>query len=348
MTRPIAAILDQAWISRFEPIGMIQPKDDFNECNESNQINQPNQSVPLLQPTPNAWHNPATIGLTFEMPEKQPKSRSPLKAKPVRTPGQSLQEARIDLFFDKLVYPLTFTFGLFVMAYMKWHEELTGFSSSPWLWTVMFAASFAFLSYRMISLLPYVKNLRRAEEGEKAVGQFLERLRGQGYHVFHDVVGDSFNIDHVLIGPAGILTVETKTWSKPVRGKAKIEFDGQKLTAWGREPDRNPVIQAQAQAGWLQALLKESTGQSSPLRPVILFPGWFIENTREFKSSVWVLNPKALPSYLENASTQLKPDQIKLFSFHLSRFIRSTEVEREEARRSMFRKNKGPGSQIGL
>ena len=40
-------------------------------------------------------------------------------------------------------------------------------------------------------------------------------------------------IDHVIIGPAGIFTIETKTWSKPVRGEARIVFDGEKLTAGG-------------------------------------------------------------------------------------------------------------------
>lgn len=37
-------------------------------------------------------------------------------------------------------------------------------------------------------------------EGERAVGQFLEQLREQGFHVFHDVVGTGFNVDHVLVG----------------------------------------------------------------------------------------------------------------------------------------------------
>jgi hypothetical protein len=291
-----------------------------------------------------AWNQ--AIGET--MAKEQPKSRSPLKAKPVRTPGQSLHDARIDLAFDKLVFPLTFAVSLFVMSIVKWQEEWTGVSTSPWLWTWMFAGSLVILGIRLFKIIPHVQRLRRAEEGEKAVGQYLERLREQGYHVFHDVIGDNFNIDHVLIGPGGVFTVETKTWSKPARGEAKIEFDGLNLTAWGREPDRNPLIQARAQAGWLNALLKESTGQACSVKPVIVFPGWYVENTNKVKSSIWVLNPKALPTFLKNVPVQLKPDQVSQLSFHLSRFIRRTELEREEIRRSPFRKDKGAGSQIGL
>lgn len=282
------------------------------------------------------------------MAKAQQKSRSPLKAKPVRTPGQSLHDARIDLVFDKLLLPMVFAFGLFVMAYVKWYEQWSGFSTSPWFWTWLFVVSLLVLAYRFMRVIPHVRNLRQAEEGEKAVGQYLERLREQGYHVFHDVVGDNFNIDHVLIGPGGVFTVETKTWSKPARGEAKIEFDGLRLTAWGREPERNPLIQARAQAGWLNALLKESTGQACSVKPVIVFPGWYVENSNKVKSSIWVLNPKGLPTYLKNTPAQLKPDQVSQLSFHLSRFIRRTELEREEIRRSPFRKDKGAGSQIGL
>ena len=35
--------------------------------------------------------------------------------------------------------------------------------------------------------------------GERAVGQYLERLRESGPRVFHDVPGVGFNLDHVVI-----------------------------------------------------------------------------------------------------------------------------------------------------
>jgi hypothetical protein len=173
--------------------------------------------------------------------------------------------------------------------------------------------------------VPNVLALRLAAEGEKAVGQFLEGLREHGYRVFHDVVGDGFNVDHVLIGPAGIFTVETKTWSKPPRGEARIQFDGERILRGTLEPDRDPVIQARAQSGWLRDLLAESTGRRFDVRPVVVFPGWFIEQTSAKARGIWVLNPKALPHFLENEPRQLSDEEAKLASFHLSRFIRASE-----------------------
>jgi len=40
---------------------------------------------------------------------------------------------------------------------------------------------------------------------------------------------------------------------------------------------------------------------------------------------LWVLEPKALPSYLENAPNVLSAEEIKMASGNLSRFIRSQE-----------------------
>jgi len=176
--------------------------------------------------------------------------------------------------------------------------------------------------------MPKLKNLRQAMEGERVVGQFLERLRQDGFQVFHDVVGDGFNVDHVLIGPPGVFTVETKTWSKPASGNAQVVFDGETLKIGSFAPDRDPIVQARAQASWLKQLLLESTGRKFEARPVIVFPGWFVANSGGFRD-LWVLEPKALLSFLQQEPTRLAPEDVKLASFHLSRLIRSTERARD-------------------
>jgi hypothetical protein len=48
-------------------------------------------------------------------------------------------------------------------------------------------------------------------EGEEVVGQILEGLREQGWCVIHDVSFGRGNIDHIVVGPGGIFTIETKS-----------------------------------------------------------------------------------------------------------------------------------------
>ena len=255
-------------------------------------------------------------------------TKSPIKDKPLRMPGQSLEEERPKLIEDKVETPFVLAMFFILFAAMEWWRYYSERPPHPIFFSVVAAILVGFAGWRIWKTRPQVRNLKQGIEGERVVGQFLERLRESGYHVFHDLVGTGFNVDHVLIGPAGVFTVETKTWSKPARGEAVIHFDGERLTAVGREPERNPIVQARAQASWLKGLLAESTGRRFEVFPVVVFPGWFIEQAEGSLRKMWVLEPKALPKFLKNAPQCLATEDVSLASLHLSRFIRSVERER--------------------
>lgn len=252
-------------------------------------------------------------------------TRSPLKDKPLRLPGQSVQEQRGELVESAVGEPLMLALFFILLAGLEWWRFYTNMKPNPELFTVVAVLTVVYAGVRIWRVRPKLRSLRQAIEGERAVGQFLERLREQGFSVFHDVVGKGFNVDHVLIGPPGVFTIETKTWSKPTSKRAEVLFDGAHLKVGSLEPERDPIIQAKAQAGWLRSLLTESTGRTFDVRPVIVFPGWFISNTTGSFNEVWVLEPKALPTFLGNEPVRMSPEDVKLASFHLSRFIRSTQ-----------------------
>ena len=256
-----------------------------------------------------------------------PKKKSPLKDKPLRNPGQSLDEQRFDLVYDRMMGPFMIALFTVMLAGLEWWRYFHPTPFNPLIYSVFAIFFVLYAVWKIWRTVPTLRKLRLASEGEKAVGQFLERLRENGYQVFHDVVGQGFNLDHVLIGPGGVFTVETKTMSKPSKGEAKIVFDGEKVTVAGFEPDRNAIVQAKAQASWLSGLLLESTGRKFVVRPVVVYPGWFIEQTSGSSRDVWVLEPKALPSFLGNEPVKMKPDEVKLAAFHLSRFIRDQEAK---------------------
>ena len=257
---------------------------------------------------------------------KTGKYRSPLKAKSLRVPGQSVDEARLALVERMFELPAIASIVFLIVALLEWMDRFLNIPPKPEIWTVAALGSLGFTVWRFVRMRPLVKALRQAHEGERAVGQFLERLRERGYTVFHDLIGSGFNVDHVLIGPAGVFTIETKTWSKPVRGNPTITFDGQELRCGANTPDRDPVIQALAQSSWMRELLRESTGKTFHVWPVVLFPGWFIEDAGATSRRLWVLEPKALPGFLDREPHRASAEDVKLASFHLSRFIRSHEA----------------------
>ena len=248
--------------------------------------------------------------------------RSPLKDPPLRTPGQSLREERARLLDDKLEPPFFLALFFAALAGLEWYRSFVPTPPMPWLYTFAAIVALAFAAWRLRRYRPLLRSLRQGLEGELVVGQYLEGLRASGYRVFHDVVGDGFNIDHVLIGPSGIYTIETKTWSKPQDGDARVRFDGDRLVIGSLLPDKDPIVQARDQAHWLRTLLEESCGRRLETKPVILFPGWFVEPLPRSIQNLWVLEPKALSGFLKQERAVLAPDDVAMASTHLSRFIR--------------------------
>ncbi len=166
-----------------------------------------------------------------------------------------------------------------------------------------------------------LKELRLGRDGERAVGQFLERFNDGRGRVFHDIPAEDFNLDHVVISTHGIYAIETKTWSKPWP-KATITVDGEQLLAAGKKPDRNPIDQAAASARWLEWLLEESTGKHFKVRGVVVFPSWYVEQ-RSPCGKVWVLEPKALPGFINQEPESIIASDVALAASHLSRYVRS-------------------------
>lgn len=254
-------------------------------------------------------------------------TRSPIKDEPLRLPGQSVEEERRRLIEDKFEMPAAIAALTLGFMVTEWWRYYSGAPPSPVLFTILAAVAVAFVVWRYFRLRPRLRALRLAITGEKAVGQYLEGLRARGYRVFHDVIGSNFNVDHVLIGPAGVFTVETKTWSKPQHGDHRVVFDGRLLVVGRRPPDDRVVVQAFAQARWLRDLLAESTGRRLPVRPVVLFPGWFVEQKTGATRELWVLEPKAIQSFLDNADQRFTPEDVAFVSLHLARIVRARERE---------------------
>jgi hypothetical protein len=250
--------------------------------------------------------------------------KSPIKDKPLRNPGQSLDQYLLDVVFDEgIIYILTGTFVCFY-AFNNWIYYLTEKVPNPWAMTLIAVAVVAYCLYKIKKALKKITKLKQGRDGERAVGQYLESLREQGVKVFHDLPGENFNLDHVLVALSGVYVIETKTYSKPDKGETRIIYTGETLIHHNGFKDDKPLVQVKAGANWLKQLIKESTGRDIDVKKVVLFPGWFIEPTAESKQSdVWVLNPKALPAFIANSRKRLSGEDVNLVAFHLSRFVRT-------------------------
>ncbi len=250
---------------------------------------------------------------------------SPLKDRPLRYVAQSLDEALDDLLHYKLLtYYLVAVFcgGSIIFEWLRFFQPRV---APPVFLSVIYGIGFCFCALKLFKHIKKVKAMKLGRDGERAVGQYLELFRESGCHVYHDILGDSFNVDHVVISPKGVFVIETKTFSKPSKGNSNITFDGKQIYINGREPIKDIVTQTKASASYIKKILVDSTGRDYSTFPVVLFPGWFVEGEGNKKGKMWVLEPKAFRKFLDRQQAVLSPEEVSLASYNLSRHIRGTQ-----------------------
>lgn len=252
---------------------------------------------------------------------KKRETKSPIKDLPVRLPGQSVRDQIDEVLWEKTLTWVFVALFVVVLAVLEWLYSLLKLPRSPWTITIMAVGVVAFAAVKVRRGLREVRALRLGRIGEEAVGQFLEeQLRPHGFHVLHDIPGDGFNVDHAVIGPTGVYCVETKTHSKPARGRASVTYDGNEVRVDGLTPDRDPLGQAKAGAAWLCSTMEASTGKRFRVQPVVLYPGWYVESSVQWPE-VWVLNEKQFPATVARQKAVIQDSDVHLLVYHLKRHV---------------------------
>ena len=161
----------------------------------------------------------------------------------------------------------------------------------------LFAAGSILVGSRVIALFRERGDAGLGHAGERAVAEELQPLMAQGYRVFHDVPvsrnGEVIeNIDHVAVGPHGLVVIETKTRrisTKPYAGKQEVTFDGERLIWPFYANDRSTVRQVQRCAEWAGKLAREECGREIPVQQIIAIPGWPVRPGTSY-------NPRVVPA----------------------------------------------------
>jgi len=251
------------------------------------------------------------------------KKRSPLeRAAPLRAPGQSLTEQLHDESYDHIIAPAMLALMMLVMAGMEWFRFFTAAKPNPVIYTLVAAMAVAYAVIKIWRAKKRLAQIRLGRDGERAVAEHLEWLRRKDFVIFHDVPNGDANVDHVVIGPQGVFTIETKTHSKPVRGECKVKVVAGEVFANGQRMDRNPLVQAKAQASWLGNFLRESQFQPF-VWPVVVFPGWFVESFDNQSEGIWVLETKALAKFIENEPIRHSLDEVRAMASALRSHVRA-------------------------
>lgn len=176
------------------------------------------------------------------------------------------------------------------------------------------------LNYRsVVKKIEGIRNVRLGFTGERVVGERLNQLLASGFKVFHDVPFSGYNIDHVIVGPSGVFSVETKTRRKPTDmpgdERARVYVHGDALD-FPKGRNRQFVTQAKRNAQSLSRWLTKSTGETVNAEAILTLPGWFV--CGEATGDILVLNPSRIQSYVMKRTNVLTPQQIQRIAHQLT------------------------------
>ena len=89
--------------------------------------------------------------------------------------------------------------------------------------------------------------------------------------------------------------------------KTELFFNGKEVLKEGKPLPRNPVVQVSAASVWLRQLIEKTLRTKSfSVKGIVTFPGWYIRSNHNTpKNLVWVLNPKAIPSFISKQSEDI-------------------------------------------
>jgi hypothetical protein len=224
--------------------------------------------------------------------------RDPIRTELRLLPGQSSQE-KLDQMFEQRMDSLVYVLAAGLLTALFISSRRIDMTAHTWDWldslSLLAAVGCAlYFGRRITRIMPLQRRYRQGIRAEQATAQEIAASLAGDNRIIHDLQAGEFNIDHVVITPAGVFAVETKSRLKPPAGNGppKVRYDGKALD-FGAWKETKAVDQAERQARWLARHLREATGETFPVTAVLALPGWYVERAAPITSNmVQVINPK--------------------------------------------------------
>ena len=166
--------------------------------------------------------------------------------------------------------------------------------------------------------MPEAYSHPEGDYGEDRVIKELDKLPENYYHANNIKLREA-QIDHIVVCPKGVFTIETKNWQGDVFGNAgkdnwKEVFKYRYNNSWKEyrksEPVKNPVVQAQRHSVKLSNYLKEKKFFNGFVQSIVVF----IDNGNEvkvFSPCVPVLRPNEIVNHFLSLKDVLNSEEVE-------------------------------------
>jgi hypothetical protein len=256
--------------------------------------------------------------------------QSPLGEIVFRSPGQSLIKKIDNLNQDiglnmALCISVPLVLYASYVSHLHFYQDASGALSISLLGGIGTAATIKYL-IKTRKLLKHRRLIQLEYESTIVIGQELNRLVLEGYHIYHEIPADRFNIDHLVVGRSGIFAVKTSARPNYKPGNdlqaATVEYNGKMLNF--PDGDNYKIIeQAERQALWLSEWIGEATGEPVAARAIVALPGWIVKRTSA--DGISVVNREQLSSLFKHIKPRTLPDDM------ISRIVHQLEQKCHDA-----------------
>lgn len=248
-----------------------------------------------------------------------------------RIQGEALQKKIRDTewsFVDILYYPLSF--GL--LTIFAWLTTI-GVLVFNWISAILFSLITVILSIRAYKKFRKAKDTlskyRKGLEGERFVGELLNKMSSDSIRVFHDIPGDRFNVDHIIVSTCGVFVIETKHFDR-TKGH-EFYFDGNMIQR--KMPNGKIVLcpkllpQMDGEARFIHDEIKRRTEMDIHVIKVAIIIGCYIHvpsenNIKQYFDKYWITNERLFEKMFKEEKEIYDDSVVKLISTHMNEFVK--------------------------
>ncbi len=252
-----------------------------------------------------------------------------------RVQGESLQKKIRDIefsFFEIILLPIFF--GLF--AIFAW-AIATGLMQINYAVAIVFTIIAIIIGVRAYKKFQISKNIlskyRMGLEGERYVGEMLNKISSDSIRVFHDIPGECFNVDHIIVSTRGVFAIETKHYDR-AKGH-EFFFDGnmiERMEKGGRKfccPKLLPQMEGEAR--FIHDEIKQRTGLDISVIKVAVLIGCYIhtpaendknKNMKRYFGKYWITNETLFEKMFMEEKEIYDDSVVKLISSHINDFVK--------------------------
>ena len=254
-----------------------------------------------------------------------------------RIQGEGLQEKIRDIEFT--IYETIMIPGFFVMLTIllwlfcldiKWFK----FDIATAIIYTIITIFLIIRAFRKVTdLRKSLNNYRKGLEGERLVGEVLNKLSNDQTYVFHDIPGDRFNVDHIIVSTRGVFVIETKHFD---RSKChEFTFDGNMVYRQMKDGARflcpKLLPQMDGEAKFIQNEIENRPEMKIPVIKVAVLIGCFIhtpaendpcQNMKNYFSKYWIVNEKLLSSMFLEEKEIYDDSVVKHIASHIKELVK--------------------------